>query len=469
MRPNRPRSRRRAAVPAALIMAVISAFAGCAESPGPTRPGDQELGALPSPSASMHLPPPVLVQVTVTDLGTLGGSNSIATDVNEAGVVVGSSGITGGGNHGFIWRESEGMFDLSPNITVVIWSHATGINASEQISGTAQIPAGTRNLPVVWDGGVLKELPGTDPELNPDGFANDINDDGFVTGTIELSGCLWTSFTSDCQRLIGPPERSFSPHRGNAINDPTDFQIAGRGFSLAASMLWDDFDDITIPAGDFGLFNGEALGLNNDAHVVGWATTEPPELVDHAYFWTEAEGTTDLGTFGGEESKAHDVNDADVVVGWAENADGDTRPFVWRADFGMRDLGTLGGDNGRALAINNANQVVGRSQTSTGDAHATLWSVSIVDLTPVGEIDLLSDLVEELADRIDLDPGLENALLKKLERARRFLEEDRTEPATRVLGAFVRQLEGLAEAGVVPPEEAEPLVLRAQGIISRIE
>jgi probable HAF family extracellular repeat protein len=47
----------------------------------------------------------------------------------------------------------------------------------------------------------------------------------------------------------------------------------------------------------------------------------------------------DLGTLGGDRSWALGVSaDGSVVVGWAENAEGQPRAFRWTAAGGMEDL-----------------------------------------------------------------------------------------------------------------------------------
>jgi len=73
----------------------------------------------------------------------------------------------------------------------------------------------------------------------------------------------------------------------------------------------------------------------------------------------------ELGTLGGETSRAYDVNDRGWVVGHADDAEGRRRAVMWRDDR-VIDLGTLGGDDATALAVNDAGQVVGGSTSRSG-------------------------------------------------------------------------------------------------------
>jgi probable HAF family extracellular repeat protein len=69
----------------------------------------------------------------------------------------------------------------------------------------------------------------------------------------------------------------------------------------------------------------------------------------------------DLGTLGGQHSFAVDINNAGQIVGWAYNASGARRAFLWQ-DGVMQDLGTLGGDYFTAADdINENGQVAGES------------------------------------------------------------------------------------------------------------
>jgi probable HAF family extracellular repeat protein len=103
--------------------------------------------------------------------------------------------------------------------------------------------------------------------------------------------------------------------------------------------------------------------VNVHGTIVGWAY--PAGLaVQHAVVWNGGLAT-DLGTFGGPLSDAHDVNDAGLVVGSSFDADGEERAFWW--DGTLHDLGTLGGSQSRAYALNGWGDIVGMAAPVTND------------------------------------------------------------------------------------------------------
>lgn len=90
----------------------------------------------------------------------------------------------------------------------------------------------------------------------------------------------------------------------------------------------------------------------------------------------------DLGTLGGDRSRAQGINDAGQVVGYAARLDGGVVAFRWEDDV-MTDLGSLGQES-NAVAINDRGDVVGTASASGGASRAVIWrDGSIVTLDPL--------------------------------------------------------------------------------------
>jgi probable HAF family extracellular repeat protein len=101
--------------------------------------------------------------------------------------------------------------------------------------------------------------------------------------------------------------------------------------------------------------------------LTGWPAME-------AVAWHHGQ-VTNLGTFGGNESFAIGANNRGQVVGAAANTVPDpysvffgwgtqTRAFLWTQSQGLQDLGTLGGPDALAININDRGQIFGASYTS---------------------------------------------------------------------------------------------------------
>lgn len=144
--------------------------------------------------------------------------------------------------------------------------------------------------------------------------------------------------------------------------------------------------------GPFGLV---AHAVNEHGWVAGESTVPATAPIDqpagspggwtsHAVLWRDGQ-RIDLGTLGGRWSRAYAINDAGVVVGESERADGSVHAFRCQPGGIPEDLGTLGGRNSAAYGINGKGKIVGSSDTAVATSHAARWTGGdIADLGTLG-------------------------------------------------------------------------------------
>jgi len=116
-----------------------------------------------------------------------------------------------------------------------------------------------------------------------------------------------------------------------------------------------------------------AVDVNDQGQVVGrWET---PAGEERAFFWSERDGMTDLGTIGGAQSviPARINNDGEVVGYYHTNSvEG---AFYWSKKTGLIDLPGLGGTWTSAHDINDDGEVVGQASPDGKVVRAVRWAV----------------------------------------------------------------------------------------------
>ena len=133
--------------------------------------------------------------------------------------------------------------------------------------------------------------------------------------------------------------------------------------------------------GTLGGKQSVANDINNVGQTVGYAMTSAGKF--HAFIY-QAGVMKDLGALAGGLSEASAVNDAGVVVGYSTVLSGAERAVRWQNGT-RKNLGTLGGRNSRATDINDDDVIVGWSNTASGDTHAFVYQSGVMkDLGTLG-------------------------------------------------------------------------------------
>jgi probable HAF family extracellular repeat protein len=132
---------------------------------------------------------------------------------------------------------------------------------------------------------------------------------------------------------------------------------------------------------DLGTFGGgqsRGARINQSGQVTGSSTidrfgTASTWLHWRAFLYTNGQ-MINLGTLGGNVSMGTAINDRGQVTGFSETPTPDNfHAFLWSEGV-MTDLSTPGLQGINATAINNEGEVTGRAVTAAGEGHAYLYS-----------------------------------------------------------------------------------------------
>lgn len=283
---------------------------------------------------------------TVVDLGTLGGENSFARDINNAGQITGKSYVTSADDVlSFIWQDGI-MLDIGSLNYPKDYSYASAINNSAQICGVSPIENYSQHA-FLWQDGVMEDLGTLGGAAS---YAYDINSFGDVVG--------WSN-----------------PPSSNVRN----------------AVLWGGDKVIDLGVLVEGLNNG-ARGINNRQEVVGYGSVA--NSIPRGFLWRDGEMIQLPMSEGATKSSAYKINDYGAIVGTIKVAEGVRHPVIWiTKDFPGITIIDLGlpekFSSGLCQNLNNVGQVVGWYNELCGEEDACprpfIWEN--------GELHMLNDLI----------------------------------------------------------------------------
>ena len=312
-----------------------------------------------STDASLHNGDLGSLRYFLTDLGTLGGTQSFAYAVNDLGQVVGSSWIAGDtASHSFLYSNGK-MKDLYPlNSGTVQTVGPTGINLFGQIaSGLTEngvyVPAilnsATGNLTLIGSLGSN----GTATF----GVATSVNNLGAATGYSYVDNFNRHAFLfqggsiSDLGSFGGFSSGASINDWGQVVGSASDSPSGVAHAFLDVNGTLNDLDPAT---------ESYATSINDLGQVVGKFLT-PDQTATHAFFYSQG-SFSDIGLAGSSETDAMAINTLGQIVGTVFLADGQSAFLLEGGRF--FDLNSLipagaGWNLQWAFDANNLGQIVG--------------------------------------------------------------------------------------------------------------
>jgi probable HAF family extracellular repeat protein len=360
---------------------------------GACDPATAPIGAVPEPTI---IPSFAQTQsITVADLGALGsGDVQVAQAVNARGNVAGTSTDDQGRQRAFYWTAAGGMIDIGTtggaqarafdlnDANVVVgwsedaagdleaytWSPATGRRALGRFGGLASVGLGINNsgrvagyyLPTATSvRGFTRTQSGSFTQIptlgSSESWAMHLNDAGEVIGissTSDTGAGAYLSFRWTAQggiRNLGSMGPSFTEHTALRINEFG--QVAGGAFNTATGLwhpfVWHPstgFTDLKSRGFAAGR-SGIAYGINKFGHAA--VLILEPDGSRTAAVWVNGVGVVELPGLGGADGEVWDINDLGTIVGWGLTGSGRMRSARWQLVFSPAEriqdvIGALG-------------------------------------------------------------------------------------------------------------------------------
>jgi hypothetical protein len=345
---------------------------------GTVLPQAKKGGGVPGPGTAAGVPAPPQYQIFDIGIVQIGDTASQGFGVSPGGVAVGRS-VRTGGAQAFTWTWGGGIAGL-PNIAGRAFCVSNAANNTGLVAGTCAASLfGTSRLPVIWQNGVVSQLPLPSGETLGD--ANDVNALGVAVGSVDGGSLQQAVFYSGGSATVITQTTSNGSFFNTAFGINDSGRVVGTGIdpnnaARNVGMVFDIGQSSAFEVGALPGANGAlAFGIGNGGHVVGSSMMN--QGAGLPFIWTEGGGMAAIPLPAGTtQGSARAVNTAGRAVGTASSAF--AIPFLYdgSATHRLADLIPSGtgwdrstNTSSSALGISDNNVIVGTG-VFNGAVHA---------------------------------------------------------------------------------------------------
>ena len=319
--------------------------------------------SLTAPGQSAKSEGPQPPQYQIVDLGVvqMGDTASQGFGVSAGGVGVGRS-VRTGGAQAISWTLQVGTAGL-PNIAGRAFCVANGANDSGIVVGTcATTLFGTSRLPIVWQTGVVSQLPM--PAGETLGDANDVNASGVAVGSVNSGSLQRGVIYSGGGAAVITQTTSNGSFFLTAFGVNNSGRIVGQGIDPTnaarnVGIVYDIGSQAAFEVGALPGLNGAlAFGVGNGGHVVGSSMLNQGSGLP--FIWTQAGGIVAIPLpTGTTQGSARAVNTSGWAVGTASSAF--AIPFLYDGVNTFRLADLIPSGTGWDLSMNTSSSALGIS------------------------------------------------------------------------------------------------------------
>ena len=302
-------------------------------------------------------------QYQIFDIGVVqGDSASQGFGVSPGGVAVGRSiGNSQTESQAFTWTVGGGLVGL-PNLAGRNHAVSNSANDNGIVVGTAATTLFGSRLPVIWQNGVVSQLPLPGGETLGD--ANGVNASGVAVGSVDGGSSQRGAIYSGGSGSIITQTTSNGSFFVTAFGINDSGRIVGQGIdpNNAARNVGIVYDMGSAAAFEVGALPGAngalAFGVGNGGHVVGSSMMNQGSGLP--FIWSDANGIVAIPLAAGtSEGSARAVNSTGWVVG--QDSSAFSIPFLWDGTTTYRLADLLPPGSGWDLDMNTSSSALGIS------------------------------------------------------------------------------------------------------------